>query len=93
MKNTEIPDTVLKIVCSFRKDSFVEDIYIPDKVTSVEDSFTDCPNLTKVTVPKSVTSIESSFKNCPNLVLYVKKDSYAEQYALENGIAYVEDAS
>ena len=68
-------------------------------------AFSSCISLDSVTLPESVTSIgEDAFWNCgtskktesgwefyeeSHLVLSVAEGSYAEQYARDNGIAYV----
>lgn len=53
-------------------------------------AFGDCPNLTSVVIPASVTEIGNKIVDkSPNAVLTVQPGSYAEQYAIDNGIAYV----
>lgn len=81
---TEIKDQV------FYNCSSLETIEIPSTVESIGSfAFSDCSSLTSVTIPKATTSIAANaFRNCPNLTLYVYKDSYAQQYAVENSINY-----
>lgn len=59
-------------------------------VISIGDSaFWECKSLTDITIPDSVTSIgDSAFYGCNSLILTVGRDSYAKQYAVENGIQY-----
>ena len=59
-------------------------------VTSIGDSaFFYCNSLTSITIPDSVTSIGSeAFADCESLTLTVGRDSYAMQYAKENGLNY-----
>ncbi len=65
-------------------------ITIPDSVTSIGDyAFERCTGLTSITIPDSVTSIGgSAFKNCNNIYLLVYKNSFAEQYAIDNSLNY-----
>ena len=55
-----------------------------------DDAFSSCVSLTTITLPDSVTSIGvGAFSNCPSdLTLTVPRDSYACQYAIDNGLAY-----
>lgn len=68
----------------------LETIDLPVTVESIgRFAFSECTALKSLTIPKVTTSIASNaFRNCPNLTLYVYKDSYAHQYAEENGINY-----
>ena len=88
-----IPERVTKI-CegTFLDCSSLTNVTIPERVTNIEDrAFCGCSSLTSVTIPKSVTSIgKRAFRGCSdNLILYVKKGSYAERYASENNIWFV----
>ena len=66
-------------------------VALPDSLTSIGDrAFSDCSSLTTITLPDSLTSIgDFAFRNCPSdLTLTVPRDSYACQYAIDNGLAY-----
>ena len=65
-------------------------ITLPDGLTTIGDgAFYDCDALTSVTLPDSLTSIgDSAFSDCDALTLTVSRDSYACQYAIDNGLAY-----
>ena len=70
----------------------LENVVIPDGVTEIgEYAFAYNTGLERVTIPASVTSIGAEAFglswDCA-IVLVVEKDSYAESYAKENGIAY-----
>ena len=65
-------------------------ITLPDSVTEIGDeAFSTCESLTSLTIPSSVTQIGyGAFEYCDNLTLTVERDSYAAQYAKDNGIDY-----
>ena len=66
-------------------------VTLPDGLTTIGDyAFSYCDSLTTVTLPDSLTSIGvGAFSNCPSdLTLTVPRDSYACQYAIDNGLAY-----
>lgn len=68
----------------------IEEIRIPDSVTGIRDSaFARCNNLKIVVISNSVTDIgKDVFIGCKNLTLSVSAGSYAETYAIEEGISY-----
>ena len=55
-----------------------------------ESVFSFCRSLTTVILPDGLTSIgEGAFEDCPDdLTLTVPRDSYAYQYAIDNGLTY-----
>ena len=60
-------------------------------LTSIgDDAFFKCSFLTSVTLPVGLTAIgDSAFWDCPDdLTLTVPRDSYARQYAIDNGLSY-----
>ena len=65
-------------------------VELPDGVTAIGDwAFSDCEALTSLTIPGGVTAIgEWAFELSDALTLAVELSSYAEQYAVEKGIAY-----
>lgn len=91
LKNVEIKSQLTEIKDQvFYNCSSLETIEIPSTVESIGSfAFSDCSSLKALTIPKATTSIASNaFRNCPNLTLYVYKDSYAHQYAVENSINF-----
>ena len=71
-------------------------VFIPDGVESIGDyAFFSCDALSYVSIPASVGSIGvNAFSCCSgDIVLSVEKNSYAEQYAVDNYISYVIDTS
>ena len=68
----------------------LRDFVIPDSVMTIGDcAFQSCIRLQSITVPDSVTQIgDDAFGYYTSLVLTVTRDSYAEQYAKENGLEY-----
>lgn len=70
----------------------LESIAIPEGVTTIESgAFEDCSSLTSVIIQKGVTSIdEYAFWGCDDLTIYGDLGSYAETYASEIGVPFVE---
>ncbi len=90
LESITIPDSVTSIGYSaFYGCSSLKSITIPDSVTSIgSDAFYGCKALTDITIPGSVTNIGSrAFYGCSkDLVVYCFSGSYAEAYAIENGL-------
>ena len=97
LEDVNLPDSLESIAgrAFWFCDSLAQ-ISLPDGVTSIGwEAFRDCESLTEVTIPGSVSSIgKDAFDGCPeDLVLTVERDSYASDYARDNGIDYAyEDA-
>lgn len=91
LKNVEIKSQLTEIADQvFYNCSSLETIEIPSTVESIGSfAFSDCSSLKALTIPKATTSIaNNAFRNCPNLTLYVYKDSYAHQFAVEKSINF-----
>ena len=59
-------------------------------VTIGNEAFYNCSNLSTVIIPDTVTTIgKRAFGNCPGVTLYVKYDSEAYNYAINNNIRYI----
>lgn len=69
----------------------LQTVVLTDYITTIERyAFYNCTKLENVTIPRSVTSINNTaFSGCPNLVIHCYSESYAHQYAVDNGIDYV----
>ncbi len=66
-------------------------IVVPEGVKSIGDgAFGECQNLASVTLPASLADMgmDVFMNSSPVLVLTVPQDSYAQQYAQDNGIPY-----
>ena len=92
LKNVTIPRNVTAIEYeAFYGCESLESMIIPQGVTSIGRlAFVDCTNLTSVTIPASVTDIgDDAFYQDEKLTIYGYTGSYAEVYAIENGIPFV----
>lgn len=88
----QIPDSVTLINHSaFYGVDSLEECYAGTGVREIgEAAFCDCVNLSRLELPDSVTFIDkTAFKGCEKLTIYCPADSYAEQFARENGIPFV----
>ncbi|MCD8215834.1 MAG: leucine-rich repeat domain-containing protein [Clostridiales bacterium] len=88
-----LPSNITSIeMGTFSGCSALESIVIPNKVTIINGrAFRGCSALSSITIPKTVTTVDLSvFTNCDTeiLILYVEADSYALNYAEENGYNY-----
>ena len=77
----------------FWKCENLESVTIPNTVVSIGyAAFYQCESLKSITIPDSVTSIgDYAFLKCGNLAaIYGKKGSYAEKYAKDNKIKFID---
>lgn len=91
LTDVTIPDSVTRIGDYAFSDCYsLTEVTIPNSVTYIGDSaFEFCESLTKLTIPDSVTYIgERAFGDCDALTLIVEHDSYAAEWAKENGLDY-----
>ena len=70
----------------------LKELTLPQGVKTIYgNAFRGCSNLTSVYLPDTVSYITGgAFRDCGKVVLSVAYNSYAKQYAINNGIAYVE---
>lgn len=92
----EIPGNVERIgENAFADCTLLKEVTIRQGVEVIAASaFSGCIRLTSVTIPNSVKSIESrAFDKCSEVVITGSKGSYAEKYALKNGISFSPDTN
>ena len=91
LKNIEFKKPVGTISRSaFNRCTSLESIALPHGCKKIcTYAFRTCKSLHKIVIPSSVDIIEpDAFLESPNVVIYCKKDSAAERYAIENGLKY-----
>ena len=91
LKTVELNGTFTTIKAqTFLRCSKLESIVLPDTVETIEKlAFSGCDALQCVTIPRTTTSIvANAFSNSPNVTIKGYKDSYAQQFAAENGINF-----
>ena len=73
----------------------LEKIVVPYRVTTInKQAFANCPKLTEITVPKNTTKIaDDVFSYASRMTMYGVSGSYAETYANEKGITFVENTA
>lgn len=89
-----IPSTVEKGDCAIRGAEKLESITFAEGMKRIPGNFcnsdSDNTTLTYIEIPESVTAIGTyAFYNCKSIKIYGYSGSYAESYALENGIPFV----
>ena len=69
----------------------LEKVTLASTVTEIGPyAFTECPELTYVYISEATTTIdEDAFWNSENVTIYTPAGSYAESFAIENNIPYV----
>ena len=74
----------------FNRCSGLQNVFLPSDLETIDDlAFANCENLYKVYIPRSVTNISESAFARTYPILYVYKESYAHQYAVNNNYSYV----
>lgn len=95
LRSADVPDGVTAIgEGTFAYCKALEDVSLPDSVESIGQwAFDSCYSLTQIRLPDGVSEIGPwAFRE--ELVLTVERDSYARDYAQDNGIKYAyEDAN
>lgn len=66
----------------------ITSVTLPNSITSIGTSFELSWDLTNITIPESVTSISEYAFLCADLSITGYTGSYAQKYALDNGISF-----
>lgn len=91
LKIVKLPSSLQTIESNaFAGDMNLTEINLDNGVTTIGDSaFKDCSRLGEISFSSKVTSIaDNAFEGCSNLVMVVPYNSYAYQYAVNQGINY-----
>ncbi len=77
---------------AFYEDPALTKIILPQQVTSIgANAFANCTGLTEITINRNVTSIgDNAFSYPDAMTIYGVADTYAQTYANDNGITFVE---
>lgn len=78
---------------AFKGCTSLSDVKLGNTVTEIGDyAFHGCVNLRTISIPNTVTSIgDETFANCSNnLIIRGKAKSYAEKYAKEKGLTFID---
>lgn len=75
---------------AYRERSEVEKVILPQTIEAIADNaFSDCESLKEIYIPASVTQIaDNAFSGTKNFTMYVEENSYAQDFAEQNGIPY-----
>ena len=87
----DVPENVVEIgEFAFNRCESVQSIFLPMSVTKIgECAFRSCSKLATVAISPAVTEIgDDIFEKSPNARIAAFPETYAEQYAQENGIPY-----
>lgn len=78
---------------AFHSCSALTSVKLPMELEQIlEEAFAGCKCLTSVFIPSSVKLIETNvFDECDKLTIYATSPSYAENYAIKNGIRFIAD--
>lgn len=89
LKQITIPNSVTSIGYEAFYRCSLEEITIPNSVISIDEKAFSLSGLEKIVIPNSVVSIEeNAFSDCNDVCIYCNRGSYAETFAMENGINF-----
>lgn len=89
-----LPEQIKRIEgCTFKYCKNLKSVVVPKNVTSIEEhAFEKCESLVSIHISANVTEIaKNAFEGCTNLTIYSTSKSYAQQYAGDNNIPFVEE--
>lgn len=93
IRSVVIPDSVEDIGSyAFYGCTALEKVKLPQSVTQIKAAtFYGCDKLEEITIPASVTTIAANaFSGCDDLTIYGTGGSFAQTYANDHGIAFVD---
>lgn len=93
LKGVNIPSKVKTIPKrAFFYCESLETVNLPEDITTINsEAFSGCYSLKEIYIPETVTEIaENAFEECYDLSIKGKSGSYAEEYAKEYGIDFIE---
>lgn len=91
LRNVQLPKSIQYIGSNaFERCKSLEEIEIPENVKELSGTpFRDCYNLKSIKIPRNVTIIGwDAFEGCKGFMIQCYKNSYAEDYAIEQGYSY-----
>lgn len=92
IESITLPNSILEIQAwAFKNCARLREVVMSDGIVLIGGwAFKDCPQLNMVVLPVSVNTIQGwAFEGCSdNLQFIVTNGSYAEQYAISEGISY-----
>lgn len=92
LTSVTVPDSTISLGFeAFYDCSSLTEVILGNSVTSIGgNAFDNCKELKTITIPDSVKNIGSyAFYGCTNLTIFAPSGSYAHQYAVNNGIAFI----
>ena len=81
-----VPEGVETVVGMMWNNENIHELYMPNTATTIYDTFVGGQTIT-LFIPDSILNLDVGYCD-ENVKIVTTKDSYAEQYAIEKGIAY-----
>ena len=86
-----LPNTITTIAgYAFYNCTGLKEILLPENATTIEqNAFSNCSNMKQIWIGEAVSKIEdNAFSNCESLTIHGVEGSYAQEYAIANGIPF-----
>ena len=91
LEQINLPSSIKTVGQAFEGCESLKNVNIPNGVQSLFWTFKNCKSLSNVLIPASVTNISNGqFDSAKGLTICGAKNSYAEEYANQNDIPFVE---